>query len=203
MRKFLKEAEEKGDVIQMEIFAIQLEGRKCLAYIDGTGQPIGREQSKGAWEKALENTKNVSNDDKAIATPIEQTAEEAVAVPPVVPQVQEETVATPIVPPMQEETAEVPAAPALTEAEQKAVEAIVNPEATSSGVEAEIQKDMLKSAGIETAPKKSVRETLMDIAKLNLLRRDTDKTSASSLKKEPQDKQPFFNGLFKKRGQDK
>ena len=203
MRKFLKEAEEKGDVIQMEIFAIQLEGRKCLAYIDGTGQPIGREQSKGAWEKALENTKNVSNDDKAIATPIEQTTEEAVAVPPVVPQVQEETVATPIVPPMQEETAEVPAAPALTEAEQKAVEAIVNPEATSSGVEAEIQKDMLKSAGIETAPKKSVRETLMDIAKLNLLRRDTDKTSASSLKKEPQDKQPFFNGLFKKRGQDK
>ena len=203
MRKFLKEAEEKGDVVQMEIFAIQLEGRKCLAYIDGTGQPIGREQSKGAWEKALENTKNVSNDDKAIATPIEQTTEEAVAVPPVVPQVQEETVATPIVPPMQEETTEVPAAPALTEAEQKALEAIVNPEATSSGIEAEIQKDMLKSAGIETAPKKSVRETLMDIAKLNLLRRDTDKTSATSPKKEPQDKQPFFNGLFKKRGQSK
>ena len=203
MRKFLKEAEEKGDVVQMEIFAIQLEGRKCLAYIDGTGQPIGREQSKGAWEKALENTKNISNDDKTIATPIEQTTEEAVAVPPVVPQVQEETVATPIVPPMQKETAEVPAAPALTEAEQKAVEAIVNPEATSSGVEAEIQKDMLKSAGIETAPKKSVRETLMDIAKLNLLRRDTDKTSATSPQKEPQDKQPFFNGLFKKRGQGK
>ncbi|MBR6675331.1 MAG: hypothetical protein IKL32_05385 [Alphaproteobacteria bacterium] len=203
MRKFLKEAEEKGDVVQMEIFAIQLEGRKCLAYIDGTGQPIGREQSKGAWEKALENTKNISNDDKTIATPIEQTTEEAVAVPPVVPQVQEETVATPIVPPMQEETAEVPAAPALTEAEQKAVEAIVNPEATSSGVEAEIQKDMLKSAGIETAPKKSVRETLMGIAKLNLLNNGKEKASANTVKKEPQDKQPFFNGLFKKRGQGK
>ena len=199
MRKFLKKAEENGDVVQMEIFAIQLEGRKCLAYIDGTGQPIGRETSKGAWEKSLENKKNISNDDKTIETPIEKTAEEAVAVPPVVPQVQEETVVAPVVPPMQEETAEVAKASTLTAEEQKTVNNIINPVQSPNTIEENIKKDMLQSAGADNTAKGGVRNILAGLSKLNFLQKGKTNDVVTP-KKGTQDKQAFYTPILNKKG---